>query len=143
MLTMLLPAFVFFATLVVFVAGMVVNHIVVAVAVDFVGAFALLPGALMNWRTPTPEELGWLFLTAVFATLMHLTMTQAFRAAEITVTQPITFLQLVWAALLGYYVFAEQPEIWTWIGGAAIVASATYIAHREALARRSRPAREA
>ena len=100
---------------------------------------ALLPGALMNWRTPTLEELGWLFLTAVFATLMHLTMTQAFRVAEITVTQPFMFLQLVWATLLGYYVFAERPEVWIWIGGALIVASATYIAHREARAPRSRP----
>jgi drug/metabolite transporter (DMT)-like permease len=103
---------------------------------------ALLPGALMNWRTPTMEELGWLFLTAVFATLMHLTMTQAFRAAELTVTQPFTFLQLIWATLLGYYVFGERPEIWIWIGGAVIVGSATYIAHRETLARRPRPGRE-
>ncbi len=99
---------------------------------------ALLPGALMVWRTPTGEELGWLFLTAIFATLMHLAMTQAFKIADITVTQPFSFLQLVWATLLGYFVFAEQPEIWVWIGGGTIVASATYIAHREALARRSR-----
>jgi drug/metabolite transporter (DMT)-like permease len=98
----------------------------------------LLPGALMSWRTPTWEEIGWLFLTALFATLMHLAMTQAFKVAEITVTQPISFLQLVWATLLGYYVFAERPEIWVWIGGGVIVASATYIAHREALTRRSR-----
>ncbi len=103
---------------------------------------ALLPGAIVEWRTPTLEELGWLFLTAVFATLMHLAMTQAFRCAEISVVQPFTFLQLVWATLLGYYVFAERPEVWIWIGGAVIVGSATYIAHREALARRSRGARE-
>ncbi len=56
---------------------------------------ALLPGAILDWRTPTWEELGWLFLTAVFATLMHLAMTQALRCAEITVTQPFAFLQLV------------------------------------------------
>jgi drug/metabolite transporter (DMT)-like permease len=104
---------------------------------------ALLPGAIVEWRTPTWEELGWLFLTAVFATLMHLAMTQAFRCAEISVVQPFTFLQLVWATLLGYYVFAERPEVWIWIGGAVIVGSASYIAHREALARRSRPRREA
>jgi drug/metabolite transporter (DMT)-like permease len=28
-------------------------------------------------------------------------------------------------------VFGEQPIIWTWVGGAIIVGSATYIAHRE------------
>ncbi len=104
---------------------------------------ALLPGAILDWRTPTGEELGWLFLTAVFATLMHLAMTQAFRFAEITVTQPFTFLQLVWATLLGYYVFAERPEVWVWIGGAVIVGSASYIAHREASSRRAGRKREA
>ena len=102
---------------------------------------ALLPAALMSWRTPSWEELGWLCATAVFATLGHLALTQALRATEITVTQPFSFLQLVWATLLGFYVFDERPEIWIWIGGAVIVASASYIARRESLARRPRSGR--
>ena len=91
----------------------------------------LLVPALLVWRTPTPVELGWLFATASFATAGHLTLTQAFRAAEITATQPVAFLQLVWATLLGYYAFGETPDMFTWIGAAVIAASATYIAHRE------------
>lgn len=94
----------------------------------------LLPGALMVWRTPTGEELFWLTLTAVCATAGHYTLTQAFRAAEITALQPVQFLQLVWATILGLVVFGEQPDLWTWVGAAIIVASATYIAHREAVA---------
>jgi len=91
----------------------------------------LLPPALLNWRTPTLTELGLLFLVAALATAGHVTLTQAFRSADITVTQPAQFLQLVWATLLGLLVFGEQPVVWTWVGGAIIVASATYIAHRE------------
>lgn len=91
----------------------------------------LLPPALIVWRTPSWVELGWLFATASCATAGHYTLTQAFRAADITVTQPIQFLQLVWATLLGLLVFREQPEVWTWVGGGMIVASATFIAHRE------------
>ena len=102
---------------------------------------ALLPAALMSWRTPSWEELGWLCATAVFATLGHLALTQALRATEITVTQPFSFLQLVWATLLGFYVFDERPEIWIWIGGAVIVASASYMARRESLARRPQSGR--
>jgi len=98
----------------------------------------LLPGALWVWRTPTLEELLWLLLVACFATLGHYTLTQAYRFAEITVTQPVSFLQLVWATLLGLYVFGEAPDLWTWIGGAVIVASATYIAHRESRLHRRR-----
>ena len=98
----------------------------------------LLPPALIVWREPTLSELGWLLATAACATAGHYTLSQAFRAADITVTQPIQFLQLVWATLLGLAVFGEQPEIWTWLGGGIIVASATFIAHREGIRRRAR-----
>ena len=61
----------------------------------------LLPGAILSWREPTVEEIAWLSLTAVLATMGHYTLTQAFRCAPITVTQPVGFLQLVWATILG------------------------------------------
>ena len=115
--------------------------VIVALMAVFV-TLTLLPFALVSWRTPTPEELAWLFATALLATLGHLTLTQAFRAAEITVTQPVSFLQLVWAALLGLYVFGEAIDFWTMVGALIIIASATYIAHREAsLARRDAAAK--
>ncbi len=95
---------------------------------------ALLPPALLVWRTPTLTELGWLFVTAVFATAGHYTFTRAMQAVELTVLQPFSFLQLAWATLLGFYAFSEVPDVWTLTGGAIIVASVTYIAHREARA---------
>jgi len=44
--------------------------------------------------------------------------------------------------LLGLLVFGEQPVLWTWVGGAIIVASATYIAHRETLGKKARATAE-
>ena len=76
-------------------------------------------------------------LAALFATLGHMTMMQAIRVTEVAVTQPITFLQLIWATVLGILLFDEEPDLATGIGGAVIVASATYIAHRESRLRRS------
>lgn len=96
----------------------------------------LLPGAILQWRTPTLEELLWLTLTAVFATAGHYTLTRAFRAAPITVTQPFAFLQLLWAILLGIVLFDEQLDIFVVLGGALIVIAVTYISHREAVAAR-------
>ncbi|MCG8560062.1 MAG: DMT family transporter [Hyphomicrobiales bacterium] len=98
----------------------------------------LLPGAIWQWRPPTVEEVSWLALTAVFATAGHYTMTQAFKAAPITVTQPVIYLQLVWAALLGLIVFGEALDPFVFLGGGIIVAAATYISHREARAARRR-----
>ena len=87
--------------------------------------------AIAIWRQPTLEELLWLFLCAVFATAGHYCMTRAFRSAEIAALQPITFLQLVWATLMGSFLFGEQPNFWVWLGGGIIVLSATYNARKE------------
>ena len=51
-------------------------------------------------------------------------------------TQPISFLQLVWAALLGMVAFGEALDPYVFAGGGIIVAAATYISHREVLAAR-------
>ncbi len=108
------------------------NTVIVAYMAIFVTLSLLVP-ALVVWRAPTLEEMGWLCAVAALATTGHWTLTQAFRSTQITVTQPVQFLQLVWATLLGMLVFDEQPSLWTWIGGGIIVGSATYIAHREAV----------
>lgn len=91
----------------------------------------LLPGAILQWQTPTVEEVLWLALTAALATAGHYTLTKAFQAAPITVTQPLGFLQLVWAALLGMLLFDEALDPFVFIGGAVVVGAATYISHRE------------
>ena len=91
----------------------------------------LLPGALIQWQTPTLSEIFWLALTALFATLGHYTFTLALRAAPISVTQPISFLQLVWATLFGLILFGEPIDSFVLLGGGIIIISATYISHRE------------
>lgn len=99
-------------------------------------SLVLLGPAIAVWRTPTLEELSWLLATAVLATAGHYALQKSFVYVELTVLQPFTFLQLVWATLVGYYFFSEVPDAWTLAGGTVIVASATYIAHREAQLRR-------
>lgn len=96
----------------------------------------LAPLAWMVWVTPTLAQMGWMFLVAIFATAGHYTMTLAFRSAPLTVTQPVTFLQLVWATLLGWSVFNEGVDIFVVLGGALIMASVAFITWREAVLRR-------
>jgi len=102
---------------------------------------ALAPFAAANWQTPSLHDTMWLALAAAFATTGHYTLTRAFKAAPLTVTQPVTFLQLLWATLLGMLAFGEPFDPWVIAGGGVIVASATYIAHREAAAGRRQRAK--
>ena len=96
----------------------------------------LAPFAWAVWVWPTWTELAWLLLVAAFATAGHFTMTLALRAAPMSVTQPVTFLQLVWAVALGALVFAEPVDFWVIFGGALILASVSFIAWREAVMKR-------
>lgn len=97
----------------------------------------LAPLAAMVWVTPSLTQLGWMFLLACFATAGHYSMTLAFQAAPVTVTQPVTFLQLFWAVLLGALVFGEGFDGWVIFGGVIILASVSFITWREAMLRRS------
>ena len=104
---------------------------------------ALMPGAIYYWREPTLAEVGWLALVAVFATAGHYAITRAIAAAPLTVTQPLSFLQLIWAVAFGYWLFDEVPDIWVIAGGLVIIAAISYLAHREARAARLRKLRAA
>jgi drug/metabolite transporter (DMT)-like permease len=109
---------------------------VVVALLSIIVTVVLAPFAFAVWVTPTWGELGLLFAVAFFATAGHYTMTVAFSMAPVTVTQPVTFLQLVWAALLGLVVFAEPIDIWVVVGGLVILAAVSFITWREAVLRR-------
>ncbi len=91
----------------------------------------LTPFALAVWVTPGWTDVAWLFGVACFATAGHYTMTLAFAAAPLTVTQPVTFLQLIWAVTLGAVVFGEPVDGWVVFGGAVILGAISFITWRE------------
>ncbi|MEM6728093.1 MAG: DMT family transporter [Pseudomonadota bacterium] len=97
---------------------------------------ALAPFAAAVWVTPSATDLAWLFLVAALATGGHYTMTMSFQAAPMTVTQPVTFLQLVWATLIGLLLFGEAIDSFVILGGLMIIAAVSYITWREAQKRR-------
>lgn len=109
--------------------------VVVAMLSIFV-TLVLTPFAIMQWVTPTVGDLALLFCVACFAVAGHYTMTLAFAAAPLTVTQPVTFSQLVWAVLVGYLFFDETIDIWVVIGGLVILGSVVFITWREAVLKR-------
>jgi drug/metabolite transporter (DMT)-like permease len=116
-------------------AGEVKPSVVVAMLSIFV-TIVLAPFAIAVWVPPKLTDLGLLFCVACFATAGHYTMTLAFAAAPVTVTQPVTFTQLIWAVLLGYFVFDEAVDVWVVVGGLIILGSVSFITWREAVLNR-------
>jgi drug/metabolite transporter (DMT)-like permease len=91
-----------------------------------------LPPALLQWQTPSWEQLVILLGCGLIGSAANMAMVQAFQVAEISAVQPMMFLNIVWASILGFVVFSHTPDIWTFVGAGVIIASTTYIARREA-----------
>ena len=98
--------------------------------------FTLVP-ALFVWQWPTLQALVVLAVAGGLSAMGNITMVRAYKAIDVSLLEPITFTRLIWAALIGYLVFAEFPDYWTWIGGGMIVAATSFIAHREAVLKRA------
>ena len=98
-------------------------------------SLAAFPVALWFWQTPQWTDLLWFVAAGLCGTLGHMCQQNGYQLADITLLQPIGFLSLLWNALLGYFLFFQQPDVWTFVGAAVIFASAMYISHREAVRR--------
>jgi drug/metabolite transporter (DMT)-like permease len=102
----------------------------------FVG---LLAGIPLIWFWNTPDVFGLFFLIAmgVLATVGQWIGVKALRLGEASVIGNIQYTQLVYTAILGYFVFDEVPDAFTLIGAAIIIGSALHIVHREAIRERA------
>ena len=60
------------------------------------------------------------------------------KQADMTVLMPLDFLKLVWATAFGIVLFAEVPDLFTFLGAAIVFASSFYIAWREAKLRKAK-----
>lgn len=95
----------------------------------------LAPLAWWVWVPVSWAQLGWLAIVAGCATLGHYCMTRAFRAAPLTVTQPVTFLTLIWATAVGAILFGEAVDVFVLLGGAMIIGAITFVTWLEASGR--------
>jgi drug/metabolite transporter (DMT)-like permease len=88
------------------------------------------------WETPI-GWLDWLVFggLGILGGLGHLFVIKAYEHAPASVIGPFDYGQLIGATIIGYLVFAEFPDLWTWAGAAIIIVSGIYIARREARAK--------
>lgn len=91
----------------------------------------LIPSAIYSWEPLSLEAFLILAFTALIATLGHITMTKAIKAAPMVVTQPILFLQLVWASMVGLFIFDEKFDLFVILGGTIIMLCVCYVSYRE------------
>ena len=83
------------------------------------------------WETPSSIIFLYTFLAALSGTILHIALIYSYKLVDLTLIQPFTFLSLIWASLFGYYIFGEEPDIFTWLGAIIIFSGVLIIFYRE------------
>ena len=86
---------------------------------------------LYFWTSVSFKELLLLFLLAFFGTISVNFMIRALKNSDATIVAPIEYVRIIFASIIGFYIFFEVPSIYTFIGSFVIICSTVYIAFRD------------
>ena len=140
----------FHALAMVFVRKLARTESNVAIVFSFTLACTLVGAAFLpfQWVTPSATDLAVLAGIGLIGGIAQIAMTQAFRLADVSLVAPFDYTAIVWASLLGFFIWGEVPGNNIWIGVAIVMASGLYILYRETnlglprgIARRLQPRR--
>ncbi len=98
-----------------------------------------LVGALVStiivpfyWQTPeTIKQVVLLTAAGMVGGLGHYFVVKAFQFAQASMLAPVAYGQIIGATVLGFFVFGELPDAWTWLGTSIIIGCGLYIGYRE------------
>jgi drug/metabolite transporter (DMT)-like permease len=103
---------------------------VTAISVGIFGA--LMIPFLGGWQPVSATSLTHLLLASVLVLVGYQSVILAMRTGEISFVAPFRYTSLIFSALLGFFFFAEVPDVWTLAGAAVVIASGLYTFYREA-----------
>jgi drug/metabolite transporter (DMT)-like permease len=101
---------------------------------------AFLLGAALSltvpWQPLATAPVTLTFAAAILVGIGNLLIVMAFRNVDVSIVSPFRYTIIVWAILIGVFLFGERPDTWGWIGIALIVGAGLYTLHRETVVRK-------
>lgn len=95
------------------------------------GAVVMTSVGMWFWEPMTPSDSLWMALLCVLGVSGHWLLIKCYEMAEASAVQPFAYLHLVWAALLGIWVFGEVIRDNVAIGASIILAAGLFTLWRE------------
>ncbi len=94
----------------------------------------LIPPLFFFWRTPqNATHLALMIGLTLMSGLGEFLLIKALEIAHAVVVSPMHYSQILFATFLGYVVFGDFPDRWTWIGSVIVISSGVYVIYREHL----------
>lgn len=107
------------------------HSITIAFYFMLTSAAVSLTTIVFGWNWPTPWEAVVLVLTGLAGGVGQLFLSFSYRYGEASVLAPFDYAAMIWAVVLGYFLFAELPAPQVWLGGAIVIAAGLLILWRE------------
>jgi drug/metabolite transporter (DMT)-like permease len=95
--------------------------------------------ALFFWERISLNHLFVFSIVVIAGFITQLCLTQSLKMSDATFVMPLQFTQLIWLSIIGYTIFAEIPNTWTWAGAFIIFLAVIYITYREAFIKKDKP----
>ena len=89
------------------------------------------PLVIYFWDQPSIKTIIFLLCAAMSGTILHIALNHAYKLVDVTMTQPYSFLGLVVSSIIGYFVFSDKPDFYTWLGASVIFCGVLLISYRE------------
>jgi|TARA_B100001079_G_scaffold255843_1_gene251798 drug/metabolite transporter (DMT)-like permease len=83
------------------------------------------------WVNPTFIQWSWLALMGIFACLGHLLIIYSLRFADASKLAPFGYFEIIPNIILGYYLFNDLLDTWSFFGLIVIISSGLFIIRRE------------
>jgi drug/metabolite transporter (DMT)-like permease len=83
------------------------------------------------WHTPNAMELLALFSLGILGGSAQILLTASYRWAPASVVAPFDYTAMLWAFLIGFWLFDEVPTVHVFVGSVIVVASGLYVIWRE------------
>ena len=96
-----------------------------------VGAVITSMVAPFYWTPPSSKAWMLLITAGVCGGIGHFALIKALTLSPASIIAPYSYLNLIWATIYGFVLFAELPDMWTICGAAIITGSGLYVYHRE------------
>ena len=96
--------------------------------------FAAAVGLLIlpwTWIWPSPGDALALLGIGVFGGIAQILLTDSYRHAPASVVAPFSYSAMIWAVVLGYFLFSELPDATVLVGAAIVVAAGLFVMFRE------------
>ena len=89
------------------------------------------PLVIYYWDQPSLKTIIFISCAAMSGTILHIALNHAYKLVDVTMTQPYSFLGLIVSSIIGYFVFSDKPDFYTWLGASVIFCGVLLISYRE------------